>query len=146
MKDVIIFDLDGTLSNPSHRLKYLDVIPKNWDAFFESCDKDTPIEAIVEIINSMYMRAKKVGIITGRSDSVREKTTDWLEKHGIPYDFLLMRGEGDHRPDKDLKKDLIYDDLVGGPGNIWFVVEDMPHMGDHWNSLGVPCLLLKGFT
>jgi phosphoglycolate phosphatase-like HAD superfamily hydrolase len=39
----VIFDLDGTLADLTHRLHYVKNGNRNWDKFFEECDKDLPI-------------------------------------------------------------------------------------------------------
>ena len=38
----IIFDVDGTLMNISHRRHHLEGSPKNWDAFRRDAVDDTP--------------------------------------------------------------------------------------------------------
>lgn len=41
----IVFDIDGTLANASHRMPYITNPnePKNWDAFFDGVVDDEPI-------------------------------------------------------------------------------------------------------
>lgn len=39
---MITSDLDGTISLLNGREKYLKLNPKDWDTFYEECDKDIP--------------------------------------------------------------------------------------------------------
>lgn len=46
-------------------------------------------------------------MVSGRSDSVREMTRQWLAQYRIPCDGLYMRKYGDHRPDDIVKPELM---------------------------------------
>lgn len=132
---MIIFDLDGTLADCEHRRHFVD--PKknenffryngldfrgyrdgkpqldikfepDWQAFYEACDLDKPILPTIQIINNLILLDNEVQIWSGRCESVREKTENWL------YDYLLENGEyplvlkmrpiGDFTPDDELKE------------------------------------------
>jgi len=38
----VIFDIDGTLSDNSHRQHFLEQKHKDWEGFFKECEKDKP--------------------------------------------------------------------------------------------------------
>ncbi len=97
----IIFDLDGTLADCTHRVP---LIP-DWDAFFAACDKDKPIWAIIDVYNALFDHdAWDIHIWSGRRDSEREKTVHWIERHHIHSPGVLkMRPAGDDRSDAELK-------------------------------------------
>lgn len=40
MTPVAVFDIEGVLSDPSHRLHYLEEHPKNWDSFYDEVGGD----------------------------------------------------------------------------------------------------------
>lgn len=42
MQKTIVFDIDGTLADLSHRRHHVESRPKNWDAFFEDISEDKP--------------------------------------------------------------------------------------------------------
>lgn len=95
----IVFDLDGTLADCSHRVPLL----PNWDAFYSACDEDSPISPIISVYRELC-KTHLVEIWTGRRDSEEDKTLAWFEKHDIPLPSgYRMRPDGDHRPDKKLK-------------------------------------------
>ena len=51
MRPVVIFDIDGTLSNPAHRLHHVTGLgPKDWTAFFATMADDAAAEPIKDIL------------------------------------------------------------------------------------------------
>lgn len=82
----------------------------NWNAFYEECDKDTPIEPVILTMRRLSQH-EEIQIWSGRCESVRDKTVNWLY-HKIPcfcpmswFDKnLKMRPIGDSTPDDQLKE------------------------------------------
>ena len=78
-----VFDLDGTLSTVGDRLKYLQQDPKDWDSFYEACGEDEVNLPVFDIYQKLHAFGNPVSIITGRRESVRMKTLDWLYRKNI---------------------------------------------------------------
>lgn len=134
----VVFDLDGTLSDASHRLHYIKGDKKNWDQFYAQCVADGPIWPMIHTSAAFYRQGNiKVEIWTGRSDVVREETEKWLVKYGVQYHNLRMRPDGDYRPDVELKHAWLEDSAVTGFPNLVF--EDRPGMVDMYRSNGIMC-------
>src|SRR5690349_19887667 len=104
MKRIVIVDIDGTLADVCHRLHHI-VGPgkKDWKAFFEGMDRDTPIKAMVRRVHTLE-QTHDILIVTGRPEHYRRRTEKWLARHGIGYRRLFMRPDGDHRPDYTVKE------------------------------------------
>lgn len=137
---MIIFDLDGTLANCEHRRHFVDPnkaidvhffepisvttekesgwywdndIPwnPNWPAFYDASDKDEPIQPTIDLINLLQSHCK-IQIWSGRCESVREKTEQWLDQYisisllyySGGYETIKMRPIGDNTPDYILKE------------------------------------------
>jgi FMN phosphatase YigB (HAD superfamily) len=143
MNNIVLFDIDGTLANCQHRKHFVETSPKNWDAFFEACDRDEPIEytnkildAIVNQGNSMILYA------TGRPERVREKTKAWL--HYNCYDIddyqLYMRKDGDHRPDHIVKYEILWKIIEDWGRKPSMVFDDRNSVVKMWRENNVPCL------
>jgi phosphoglycolate phosphatase-like HAD superfamily hydrolase len=105
---IYIFDLDGTLCDLSHRLHYIQQEPKDWDKFFAACERDEPIRETLAIAEALF-GPYRLAFLTGRPESIRAQTRDWLVKHcrGAAGSDLLMRPSGDHRPDYVVKRELL---------------------------------------
>ena len=89
----IICDIDGTITDPTHRLKYVSGKEKNWEKFFAQCANDSPRENIIENIIS-YAEDNDCSIIycSGRPEKLREDTTKWICKH-IKKEFWPMENQ-----------------------------------------------------
>jgi predicted kinase len=135
----VIFDIDGTLSNPEHRLHYVTNGKKDWDAFLTGCGEDTPYQEIIDLCNAVENTCSHLLLVTGRSERFRETTEEWLERHGVRYRELHMRPEGDYRPDYVIKSEIL-DRLLADGHEIDFVVDDRQTVIDMWRSRGLTCL------
>lgn len=140
MKNIVIFDLDGTLALIGHRKHFVECDKKdqNWDAFYEACDKDIQ-NLPIAVINRMFGNSLGwvIFILSGRSEAVLGKTHDWLRFHGIRYEQLRMRPEGDYTPDDVLKKQWAEEI---GIDRIAMVFDDRDKVVKMWRSLGLTCL------
>ena len=140
VKNLVIVDRDGTIARidrDGFRLGVDDPDP-DWDGYHKSLPFDTPIPAVVNLVNALDEDVL-VFITTGRSESLRWPMVQWLHKHEIRYDRLLMRPVNDQRADHEVKRDL-YLDHIEGRYNVLFVVDDRPSVCDMWRSLGLPLI------
>lgn len=76
-----VFDIDGTLADASHRVRYINNTPKNWPAFFEACRGDTVIEPIAKVARLMLANAYPIAYVTGRPEQYMAQTVEWLAKN-----------------------------------------------------------------
>lgn len=147
MKRCYIFDIDGTLSDPAHRLHHIDgtVAPKDWPAFFEACDQDAPVPHMIDLFKIIWREGNcAVLFCTGRSDDTREKTVRWLSGHllsvGQRFDGVdvYMRKAGDHRADTIVKSELM-DQIIADGFKPIMVFEDRASVVTMWRERGIPC-------
>lgn len=137
-KDCIIFDIDGTIADHSHRAHHLQKRPKDWDAFNAGMSSDRlhmPIAQLLAILSKHYA----IILCTGRQDQDREVTQAWLEQWGVPYTELHMRTTNDFRDDTIVKKELLHLILSAGWRPL-FVVEDRNKVVKMWRDAGLVCL------
>jgi len=139
IRNAVIFDLDGTISDLEHRRPMLSERPPRWDDFYEACHLDGFNSWAGELRRAMAAAGYKIIILSGRMATVKEKTEDWLDKHNFEYDALVMREAGNTEPDNALKK-RFYQDLVKPYFNVLFVVDDRQKVVDMWRELGLVCL------
>ena len=102
-KKIILCDLDGTLADCQHRIHHIMDKPKDWKAFFAACDDDAPINHLIELLRTFDRDVVDIWITSGRSDECWALTVDWLSRHDVPYDRLIMRKSGDFTDDGILK-------------------------------------------
>jgi hypothetical protein len=137
MRMFVVFDLDGTLADISHRVHFVRGTRKpDWDAFFAACADDLPNLHVIETFKAHLDAGHRVRVWSARSDVVRRETEDWLLRHGIDPCFLQhMRAEGDNTPDAVLKRHWL--SLEHRTPDI--VYDDRQRVVDMWRSEGVPC-------
>ena len=137
----IIFDLDGTLADISHRLHFIKGEEKDWEGFFAACFGDRPILPACNLFMILSHHPKvNVEIWTGRSSGVRVQTRNWLGVH-VPEAQplkLLMRAHGDHQPDVELKRAWLHN-LRENDEDVDLVFEDRDAVVKMWREEGVSC-------
>ena len=133
----VVFDIDGTIANITHRVHHVRGGNKNWDAFFAGCVDDVPNWPVVQSLKAHVAAGHRVEIWSARSDTVRRETEEWLATEvGInPALLTHMRVAGDNTADVALKRywlsqsarrpDLIYD--------------DRQRVVDMWREEDIPC-------
>lgn len=146
MKNTVVFDLDGTLANGDHRAHLAppaeirnDV--RAWDAFNLACDNDQPISDNIQLLRSLS-RSFRIVILTGRCEVARQKTEQWLKKHGAVPSALIMRGVNDSRLDTEYKEEQL---RRWGLSQIICCFDDIPRIAHHIRSLGITCHLVTHY-
>ena len=142
-----IFDLDGTLADPAHRLSFIKTKPKNWPAFNspKAMSLDTVIEPIA-MIARLWTMGNRVIICSGRSEDVRDATEKWLAKmwgNFISHSGLYMRKSGDYRPDDIVKSELLDQIFADGYKPV-MVFEDRLRVIEMWKRRGLLVLAVNG--
>lgn len=139
--NIIVVDIDGTIAKVGDRLKYLQQEKKDWDAFYEHCDEDEPIDEMCQLVADLFVLGRDIVFCTGRRESVREKTKNWLTQNVISTydDELLMRKDGDWRHDTEVKPELLQKAGIS-PDKVYFILEDRDSMVAKWRELGYRCL------
>jgi predicted kinase len=121
----VIFDMDGTLSLLNGRCPF--------DT--STCENDLPNFPVVDL-HRKYFTQYKIIIVSGRKDSCRQQTINWLNKHHIHFDEIFMRRFDDDRKDSIVKEE-IFNEHIRGNFNIHLVVDDRKSVVDMWRSLGL---------
>jgi uncharacterized HAD superfamily protein len=135
-KDVIV-DIDGTLADCSHRLRFITGRRKKWKKFFEAASKDRPRIDVVAQVRELA-KLRRIHLVSGRPEQYRQQTLRWLGHYRIPFESLHMRASGDHRPDDIVKQEIL--DLCFDKDNIELVIDDRPSVVRMWRSNGLKVL------
>jgi hypothetical protein len=105
-RPVAVFDLDNTLADTAHRRRFLERKPRDWDAFFAAAPHDPPLAEGVALARSTAEDCEVV-YLTGRPARCRRDTLEWLAAHGLPEGRLYMRSNGDRRPARVTKLEIL---------------------------------------
>jgi phosphoglycolate phosphatase-like HAD superfamily hydrolase len=110
----IIFDIDGTLADASHRAHLIDTPTPNWAEFLkpELVLLDDPIPDAQRVFNKLMNTHNvygKVWFLTGRNESLREVTLKWLYDHFIKnYSVNIGPSNLIMRPIGNMDKPTVY--------------------------------------
>ena len=141
MKNTVIFDLDGTLALIDKRrdLATKDNGKMDWDVFFnpDNIDLDIPNDTVVDMADMLNKQGYTIMILSGRSDVTYQATIDWLNKHGIWFDNLIMRTKHYHyTKDSDLKQ-MWLDTATFDKDDVFAVFDDRQQVVDMWRQNGL---------
>ncbi|MEK0324111.1 MAG: AAA family ATPase [Nitrosopumilus sp.] len=148
-KKCIIFDLDGTLRDPGHRLHLVKNGSRQYDEFNMACGDD-PIVPNIAMLYEMLANAIvtvpfgsyddiEIFVFSGCSDIAKETTENWMKEHNLTYNRLWMRPADDHQKDVELKRSWLHKIQAEGY-EVLFTVDDRQSVVDMWRSEGITCL------
>ncbi|MGW0846227.1 phosphatase domain-containing protein [Streptomyces sp. NPDC002787] len=105
-RPLAVFDLDNTLADTAHRQRFLEVKPRDWDAFFAAAPQDPPLAEGIALARESAEECE-VMYLTGRPERCRRDTVDWLAAHGLPEGRIWMRRDNDRRPARRTKLEIL---------------------------------------
>ena len=138
LKDTIVIDLDGTLSDVAHRRHLVTGKHRDYEAFHALLKKDPCNEWCKRLMAVMWAAGYDVEIVSARPMKHDEATREWLRYNEVCFTGVnLLRPDGDSTPDQELKMAWLrnYD-----PARVLFVVDDRQKVVDAWRAAGVTCL------
>ncbi len=136
----VVFDIDGVLSDAAGRQHFLDQERRDWRAFFEACGDDPVVEEIARLLE-LLDPSLAVILLTGRPLRVRPQTLAWLERYGLRWDLLVMRGRGDYAQVTGFKQSVVEDLRVQG-FDLRLAFEDDPSNHAMYVAAGIPCVYI----
>ena len=135
----VIIDIDNTLSIATDRFKQAE--KKNgktdWDFVHspENMIKDKPNLPMIDLAKSYKENGFEVIVLTGRPESTRKVTKEWLQKYNIPYDKLYMRSWDDNFLKAPEFKRKIYETEI--KDGVFCAYDDDQRIIDVWVELGI---------
>lgn len=121
----VIFDIDNTILYHTNRN------PFNWS----DLSGDKVIKGMKELIKYLDLENIMIILITGRPESVRPQTEEWLDNNNIQYDILYMK-DGDPYGKAYLFKEKILKNIQNDY-NILMVFEDDTKCAEMYINNGI---------
>lgn len=146
---IIVCDIDGTISDSRHRESF--ARSGDWDKFHSLASLDDPYVDIRELLEAATFEGRLLVYLTGRPETYRRETMEWLENHEFPAPIdLIMRSASDRRSDVDIKPEKLARFLVhqgiSKENRSQFqiiILEDRDRMVKRWRELGYTCLQVR---
>jgi hydroxymethylpyrimidine pyrophosphatase-like HAD family hydrolase len=125
---IVLCDIDGTLSDHSHRLHHVTNKPRNYEAYYAAMANDFPIvEASAALGKILETPGVSLVLLTGRPERYRSITKDWLRTNfpEIPYHTpIIMRPDGNYAKASIYKETAIFELLKTGEQSFLFIDDD----------------------
>ena len=125
---IVLVDIDGTVACKWDRS------PFDYSKVME----DTPYEDVITLLEAINTSWFNIGFVTGREESCRNETTQWLQNN-IPfrYEFLKMRALKDKRWDDVVKHEIA--SQIAKNYYIFAVFDDRNRVVEMWRKAGIRC-------
>lgn len=142
---LVIFDLDGTLADISHRLDRTLLADKTEGTHLDLSEYlgDRPIGHVISLYR-LHLRngLNRPHIWSARRARSLDVTTEWINQHVITaLDWsrhLRMRPTEDRTPDDELKERWLHEVRAAGQ-DVELAYEDRTSVVKMWRRNGVPC-------
>jgi len=138
-----VLDLDGVISDASHRQHFLAAdrpTSDDFHRFFHACVDDPVLPAGRALAESLTGQLCVV-ILTARIHAIRDQTVEWLARHSVGHDWLILRGEDDHGSSSEWKRDQL-EQLSAAGAEVRLAADDDPRNVAMMRSLGFPTLYI----
>lgn len=122
---------------------------RSWEKFLDPdlVREDTLIEKVAGLVAELSFAycSRQVVFCTGRNESCRAVTEEWLNNKlpWLPAGWqLMMRADGDFRPDADVKREMLE---VIGKERVIYVIDDRKCVVKMWRQEGLFVLDVAGY-
>ena len=142
-----IFDLDNTIAKMDKRLAKATVNGKlDYKLLHQEylIMQDTPMHETIDLIDSLASFNIGIFILTGRFESTKGCTEEWLTYWRVPYDKLVMKSYKDTYmksstwKEKQLRKFIEENNIT--PEHIILAADDHKPNQTMFELWGIPCL------
>lgn len=149
-RPAIITDRDGTLASVAH-VAPQDSENVSWMMFNAAMPFDAPVPGVVTMLDWARRTMPDVTIImtSGRAEGDfpgdvrrRRQMEDWVLKHRLPIDAIVMRRGGDQRRDDVVKREMFHT-WIEPVFDVLFAIDDRPIVCDMWRDIGVPLVQVQ---
>lgn len=158
----IVFDVDGTLMNIEHRVKYarkylsesfnnLKAVANpdyDYDKFESEIVNDTPNVEVFAIAHALSEQGHKIIIASGRKRKQMDITLKMLDEYYVWgysfWDHHFFRADDDNRKDSIVKEEM-YERMLSYGYDPKLVFDDRQMVVDMWRSKGIRvCQVAEG--
>lgn len=134
-RPIALIGIDGTL--------LASMSNADFDYSDTKCAK--PIIGVLEMALALHLDNWRLIGVTSRAETWRKPTTEWLLKHEVPLDKILMRADDDYSTAPELKLALAKKYFGAELRNlVHLVVDDREDVLACFNALGITTMLVHG--
>ena len=104
----VVVDIDGVIADASNRQHHLNNPQgkRDWKAFFGAVGADEPLTEVPRLLHLLAPDVTVV-LLSARPAWVFDITHEWLLRHEIRWDLLVLRSERDRRDAPVFKREVV---------------------------------------
>lgn len=125
----IIVDIDGTIAHMGDKRSPYDESKVHLD------DPDWEVMNTIQCEFEMDTKRTRIIVMSGRHETCRAATEEWLQKHAFSYHHLYMRAADDDRGDDIVKYELYMKHVFGTGKRVVKVFDDRDKVVKMWRKL-----------
>lgn len=141
----VIVDCDGTLCDVTsirHHVLGRAGKKKDFDAFHSESIDCPPHQFVVDLVVDLNHH-HDILVVTARRERWWWHTKLWLVENDVPHTGLFMRGDDDHRPDYEVKLDILK--TIQKTHDVVLAIDDNPSVIDLWKEQKIDTLIVPGW-
>jgi hypothetical protein len=137
-----LVDIDGVLSDASGRQHFLnnDEGIRDWRGFFGAVGGDPTLPGMGRLLDLLDADVTIV-LLSGRPSWVIDITVEWLQRHGIRWDLLVLRDDDDLADAASYKRDVLVE-LQGLGYDVQLAFDDDRRIVAMYHEAHIPCIYL----
>lgn len=125
--DAALFDLDGTLALHTDR---------EWFEY-DKCETDRMCDMLGILFKSLANSMTYVIVLTGRPKQFEPHALRWMRQHGLEFDYLHMRPDGEINSNSEFKQRILTEEILP-KFNVVAAFEDNPPVVQMLLDHGIP--------
>jgi hypothetical protein len=139
---IVICDVDGTLCDVRGIRYHVDPSQpgfsgvKDFERFHSESLNAPSHDWVVDLVREVSLAGHVVAIVTAREERWSFLTTLWLSEHGVPYDEIHFRRDGDNRADRSVKEDILAQ--IQSRNDVVLAIDDSPSIVSLWRENAIP--------
>ena len=114
----------------------------DWVAYSLACEEDEPIEGTCQLVR-ILSRDHRIVVVSRRDEASRELTSQWLLRHRVPFDELILGGVDGSPDDPQEFKVHHLRELLSRGERIVLAVDDLPGLDVAVTGAGLDVPVLR---
>jgi phosphoglycolate phosphatase-like HAD superfamily hydrolase len=144
---IVICDVDGTLCDVREIRRHVDPLSSAFTGTkdfprFHAESLNAPAHGwVVKLITEIASAGVSIAIVTGREERWSFLTSLWLAEHGVPYDEIHFRTNGDFRADRVVKAEILA--RIQIRNDTVLAIDDSLAVVELWKEHAIPTLTIR---
>ena len=134
---VQVFDVDDTLTRKPENF---DNTGLTKDQFFDAARDFPADQAVVELAQLLASKGDRIAIATARPAERLEETMDWLARHNVPYDQIMLSTGGEP---SGVAKQAMLQKLLEDYKKVGTLIDDSPYNIQGAQMQGIDAIHLR---